>query len=125
MDITSEFLREIESHTIIISDCVTRCFGITKDPESNNFIMVMEYAEHGSLRQYLNDTFNSIKWVDKLQTLKHIVQGLDSIHEKGLIHRDFHCEPKNAIDNKDDDNSIGKYSESIEDSTKLNLDEDN
>ncbi|EXX70518.1 Cdc15p [Rhizophagus irregularis DAOM 197198w] len=53
--------------------------------------MVMEYAEHGSLRQYLNDTFNSIKWVDKLQTLKHIVQGLDSIHEKGLIHRDFHC----------------------------------
>ncbi|CAB4488201.1 unnamed protein product [Rhizophagus irregularis] len=81
-DITSEFLREIESHTMIISACVTRCFGITKDPESNNFMMVMEYAKN---------------------------------------------EPKNAIDSKDDDNSIGKYSESIEaiDFTKLNLDEDN
>ncbi|CAB4434991.1 unnamed protein product [Rhizophagus irregularis] len=35
-------------------------------------------------------------------------------------------EPKNAIDNKDDDNSIGEYSESIEaiDFTKLNLDKD-
>ncbi|RGB22963.1 kinase-like domain-containing protein [Rhizophagus diaphanus] len=90
-DITSEFLREIESHTIIISDCVTRCFGITKDPESNNFMMVMEYAKYGSLRQCLNNTFNSIKWVDKLNTLKYIAQGLNSIHEKGLIHRDFHC----------------------------------
>ncbi|CAB4426949.1 unnamed protein product [Rhizophagus irregularis] len=36
-------------------------------------------------------------------------------------------EPKNAIDNKDDANSFGEYSESIEaiDFTKLNLDENN
>ncbi|CAB4380732.1 unnamed protein product [Rhizophagus irregularis] len=82
MDITFEFLREIESHTMIISACVTRCFGITKDPKSNNFMMIMEYAKD---------------------------------------------EPKNAIDNyNDDDNSIGEYSESIEaiDFTKLNLDKD-
>ncbi|GBC39072.2 kinase-like domain-containing protein [Rhizophagus irregularis DAOM 181602=DAOM 197198] len=81
-DITSEFLREIESHTTIISNSVTKCFGITKDPESNNFMMVIEYAKE---------------------------------------------EPKNATDNKDDDNSFGEYSESIEaiDFTKLNLDENN
>ncbi|CAB5204477.1 unnamed protein product [Rhizophagus irregularis] len=36
-------------------------------------------------------------------------------------------EPKNAIDNKDDDNSFGEYSESIEaiDFTKLDLDKSN
>ncbi|CAB4386722.1 unnamed protein product [Rhizophagus irregularis] len=36
-------------------------------------------------------------------------------------------QPKNAIDNKDDDNSFEEYSESIEaiDFTKLNLDENN
>ncbi|CAB4442788.1 unnamed protein product [Rhizophagus irregularis] len=36
-------------------------------------------------------------------------------------------EPKNAIDNKDDDNSFGEYSESIEaiDFTKLDLDKGN
>ncbi|CAB5199968.1 unnamed protein product [Rhizophagus irregularis] len=35
--------------------------------------------------------------------------------------------PKNAIDNKDDDNSFGEYSESIEaiDFTKLDLDKSN
>ncbi|CAB5201430.1 unnamed protein product [Rhizophagus irregularis] len=32
-----------------------------------------------------------------------------------------HIEPKNAIDNKDDDNSFGEYSEAI-DFTKLDLD---
>ncbi|CAB4421189.1 unnamed protein product [Rhizophagus irregularis] len=45
MDITSEFLKEIESHTKIVSHCVAKCFGITKDPESNNFMMVIEYAK--------------------------------------------------------------------------------
>ncbi|RGB29510.1 kinase-like domain-containing protein, partial [Rhizophagus diaphanus] len=90
-DITSEFLREIESHTMIISGCVTKCFGITRDPESNNFMMVIEYAKDGSLRQYLNNRFNSIKWVDKLNILRKIAVGLKSIHKKGLIHRDLHC----------------------------------
>ncbi|CAB4426947.1 unnamed protein product [Rhizophagus irregularis] len=81
-DITSEFLREIESHTMFNSNFVTKCFGITRDPESNNFMMVIEYAKE---------------------------------------------EPKNAIENKDDDNSFGEYSKSVEaiDFTKLNLDENN
>ncbi|POG67872.1 kinase-like domain-containing protein [Rhizophagus irregularis DAOM 181602=DAOM 197198] len=90
-NITSEFLREIESHNTIVSDYVTRCFGITKDPESNNFMMVIEYAKEGSLRQYLNNIFNSMKWEDKLDNLVKIAAGLKSIHEKGLIHHDFHC----------------------------------
>ncbi|EXX64477.1 kinase-like domain-containing protein [Rhizophagus irregularis DAOM 181602=DAOM 197198] len=90
-DITSEFLREIESHTTIISNSVTKCFGITKDPESNNFMMVIEYAKEGSLRQYLNNSFNSIKWENKFDYLKDIASGLNSIHKKGLIHHDFHC----------------------------------
>ena len=39
---------------------IVRCYGITKDPETNNFMMVMEYAQHGSLRQHLNNSFNSL-----------------------------------------------------------------
>jgi serine/threonine protein kinase len=70
---------------------VTRCFGITKEPESNNFIMVMGYAKDGSLRQHLNNSFNSTKWNEKLNILRSISQGLGYIHESGLVHRDFHC----------------------------------
>ncbi|UZO23333.1 uncharacterized protein OCT59_015676 [Rhizophagus irregularis] len=124
-DITSEFLKEIESHTMIISNFVTQCFGITKDPKSNNFMMVMEYAKEGSLRQYLNNIFNSIKWVDKLNILQKIAQGLNSIHKKGLIHHDFHCDPlkrPNAEElHKLLDNLYGyEFDKQIEEADKIN-----
>ena len=69
---------------------VIRCYGITKDPETNNFMMVMYYAENGSLRQNLNKYFNSMNWLNKFGTLRDIARGLSDIHEKRLIHQDFH-----------------------------------
>ncbi|GBC35510.2 kinase-like domain-containing protein [Rhizophagus irregularis DAOM 181602=DAOM 197198] len=63
-DITAEFLNEIGSHIMTGSLYVNRCYGITKDPKS-----------------------------DKLDILGRIASGLLNIHEKGLIHRDFHCDP--------------------------------
>ncbi|POG73113.1 kinase-like domain-containing protein [Rhizophagus irregularis DAOM 181602=DAOM 197198] len=91
-DITSDFLREIENHIMIpTTSRIAHCFGITKDPESRNFIIVMAYVINGSLRQHLNNSFNSTKWDEKLKILKNITKNLKYIHEKGLIHRDFHC----------------------------------
>jgi len=69
---------------------VILCFGITKDPETNNFMMVMEYAEDGSLRQNLNKNFNSMNWHKKFDILEDISIGLRDIHKKRLIHQDFH-----------------------------------
>ena len=71
--------------------CVVYCRGITKDPKTNNFMMVMNYAENGSLRQHLNNSFNSMNWNGKLGTLQNIANGLKDIHNNGLIHHDFHC----------------------------------
>ena len=51
----------------------------------------MEYAQYGSLRQYLDKSFNSLNWNEKLYQLYFITAGLSRIHEKGLIHHDFHC----------------------------------
>ncbi|GBB97327.1 hypothetical protein RclHR1_02970002 [Rhizophagus clarus] len=91
-DITAEFLREIELH-IVVGDSlsVINCHGITKDPESNNFMIVMTYAQNGSLRQYLNKSFNSMSWKEKLSILQMTAYGLNNIHRERLIHRDFHC----------------------------------
>ena len=58
----------------------------------------MEYASDGSLRQYLNNNFSSLDWTGKLYNLLFIARGLSIIHEKGLIHRDFHC--RNILNKK-------------------------
>ncbi|POG78664.1 kinase-like domain-containing protein [Rhizophagus irregularis DAOM 181602=DAOM 197198] len=52
--------------------------------------MVMELID-GSLRQYLNNNFISLDWEQKLVNLQGIARGLKNIHNKGLIHHDFHC----------------------------------
>ncbi|POG63166.1 kinase-like domain-containing protein, partial [Rhizophagus irregularis DAOM 181602=DAOM 197198] len=54
-------------------------------------MIVMGYVINGSLRQHLNNSFNSTKWSGKFDTLLKIAQGLVYIHRKGLVHRDFHC----------------------------------
>ena len=64
---------------------IVQCYGITKDPETNNFMMVIAYAENGSLRQYLNNNFNSLSWNEKLNNLLHIALGLGGNHDgKGI-----------------------------------------
>src|SRR4051794_24382520 len=73
------------------SDDIVQCYGITKDPKTSNFMMVMKYINNGSLRQHLNTNFNSFDWKSKLYNLCQIVKGLNSIHMKKLIHHDFHC----------------------------------
>ena len=52
------------------------CYGITQDPKTNNFMMIMNYAENGSLRQSLNNRFNSMNWNEKLDILIQIARGL-------------------------------------------------
>ncbi len=73
------------------SEDIVRCYGITKDPETNDFMMVMQYIENGSLRQHLNNNFNSFDWKKKLNNLFWIATGLKDIHKNKLIHQDFHC----------------------------------
>ncbi|EXX64492.1 Ipl1p [Rhizophagus irregularis DAOM 197198w] len=91
-DITVDFLKEVESNILVRGyvDCIVPCFGITKDPKTNNFMMVMD-LKNGSLRQYLNNNFISLNWKQKLTSLYNIACGLRNIHNKGFIHRDFHC----------------------------------
>src|ERR1044072_7178116 len=73
------------------ANSVVYCYGITKDPKTNNFMMVMNYATDGNLRHHLNNNFNSMNWSTKLDTLRDIARGLKGIHDNGLIHHDFHC----------------------------------
>ncbi|GBC40554.2 kinase-like domain-containing protein [Rhizophagus irregularis DAOM 181602=DAOM 197198] len=90
---TSEFINEITMHCKTIMDgsiSVFRVYGITQDPETKNYMMVLNYAENGSLRTYLDKNHYELTWYIKISYLWHITLGLKSIHEKELIHRDLH-----------------------------------
>ncbi|RHZ64103.1 hypothetical protein Glove_326g80 [Diversispora epigaea] len=90
-DMTDDFLKEVISHGITSSnDFIIQCYGIIKDPDTNNNIMVMEFAEDGSLHQDLLINFDKIAWQTKLERLYCIATGLEQIHNNNMIHRDLH-----------------------------------
>jgi serine/threonine protein kinase len=69
---------------------IMKCFGITQEPDTHNYALVLEYMESGDLRKYLNKNFNSITLEQKLIIIKYICYGLYIIHDKKLIHKDLH-----------------------------------
>jgi hypothetical protein len=39
---------------------------MTKDPETQEFMMIMQFADQGNLRHFLSRNFNNILWKDKI-----------------------------------------------------------
>ena len=81
---------QITLHHKINTFSIIKLYGITQDPETKNYIMVLDYAEHGSLRNYLDKEYDKLSWDNKFYYLWRIALGLSNIHEKELIHRDLH-----------------------------------
>ncbi|RHZ55142.1 hypothetical protein Glove_420g55 [Diversispora epigaea] len=65
-------------------------FGITKEPETHEYMMVFEYFKGGNLRNYLNNNFNNIHWDNKLVYLGDLAFKFSEIHKLDIVHRDFH-----------------------------------
>ncbi|POG79854.1 kinase-like domain-containing protein [Rhizophagus irregularis DAOM 181602=DAOM 197198] len=53
-------------------------------------MFIMKYANGGDLHNYLQENFAEITWKKKLHILWRISDGLQTIHEKDFVHRDFH-----------------------------------
>ncbi|PKC58017.1 kinase-like protein, partial [Rhizophagus irregularis] len=71
-------------------ECIIKCHGITKDPITKELMFIMKYANGGDLHNYLQKNFAEITWKKKLHILWRISDGLQTIHEKDFVHRDFH-----------------------------------
>ncbi len=53
-------------------------------------MLIMDYYESGDLKYYITKKFYDINWINKLNILKYIINGLDHIHNQKFIHRDLH-----------------------------------
>ncbi|EXX64757.1 uncharacterized protein OCT59_007099 [Rhizophagus irregularis] len=83
--------RDIQFHNNII-----KFYGIAKfDPEndnvqSKNYLLVMEYADSGPLKNYLKENFNILTWNDKYNLAYQLACAVSCIHNEGIVHRDLH-----------------------------------
>ncbi|GBB97685.1 hypothetical protein RclHR1_03040002 [Rhizophagus clarus] len=81
--------REVDYH-----DNIIRCHGITKFKSENHinngYMLVMEYANGGSLRRYLKNNFSKLTWDDKYLMAYQIACAVSCLHNEGIVHRDLH-----------------------------------
>ena len=49
----------------------------------------MEYADGGSLKNYLKENFDNLTWGDKYKFAFQLACAVSCLHEEGIIHRDL------------------------------------
>ncbi|EXX74211.1 uncharacterized protein OCT59_003761 [Rhizophagus irregularis] len=89
-NITDKFLNEVKEYSINKSSNILNIYGISQNPNTKEYIMVLQYAKEGNFNHWMNKNYKYFNWKDKLSALLNIINGLKEIHQKNLVHRDFH-----------------------------------
>ncbi|RIA78991.1 kinase-like domain-containing protein [Glomus cerebriforme] len=61
-------------------------FGFTKEPNSEDYFLVTEYANGGNLRKYLKENYQKLSWHDKMKLAIDLTSGLQCIHSHYIAH---------------------------------------
>ncbi|GBB89299.1 hypothetical protein RclHR1_00160015 [Rhizophagus clarus] len=75
---------------------IIRFYGITKIESENkidqtkNYSLVMEYADGGTLRDYLKNNFDRLTWNDKYYLAYQLAYSVSCLHDEGIVHRNLH-----------------------------------
>ncbi|RHZ89782.1 hypothetical protein Glove_11g46 [Diversispora epigaea] len=86
-----KFMKELTNILAVnYHDNIIKFYGISIDPSTETYYLVMQYAKDGDLRTYLQYNFNTLDWKIKIQMAKDITSGLCYIHGKNIVHRDLH-----------------------------------
>ncbi|CAG8840680.1 26198_t:CDS:2, partial [Gigaspora margarita] len=107
--ILENYLEYIKSHYPFPNYKVSNYLGITQDPQTKNFMIVIEYAENGDLHKFISKKFYTLSWYEKLRILQDIAYGIERIHSKQIIHQDLH--PGNILVYNNSERSYTKISD--------------
>ncbi|KAF0396848.1 kinase-like protein [Gigaspora margarita] len=95
------FKRELECLYKVNHQNIVKFHGIARDKSTNNFMLVLQYADNGNLREFLQQKYEGnvykISWVELIQIAMDITHGLEHLHDYDIIHRDLHS--KNILIN--------------------------
>ncbi|KAF0539143.1 kinase-like domain-containing protein [Gigaspora margarita] len=91
-----EIVKELKLHCKAdIHSNIIRLLGVTQnkdntDSSSTHYILVLEYADSGTLRSYLQKNFKELSWKDKINFASQIASAVKCLHAEEIIHRDLH-----------------------------------
>ncbi|CAB4415529.1 unnamed protein product [Rhizophagus irregularis] len=71
--------RDIQFHNNII-----KFYGVAQ------FDPVMEYADSGTLKNYLKENFDNLTWNDKYNLAYQLASAVSCLHNEEIVHRDLH-----------------------------------
>ncbi|CAB4393543.1 unnamed protein product [Rhizophagus irregularis] len=95
-DLLDAFIHELKMHLHLnYSDRIIRYFGISLDPKTNEYLLIMQYANGGDLQNHLKNDFKNLTWNDKKKLAFQIADGLNYLHNENILHRDLHS--KNIV----------------------------
>ncbi|RHZ79856.1 hypothetical protein Glove_140g79 [Diversispora epigaea] len=79
------FIGEIKRYRKLeINDGILKFYGIIKQENTNNYMIILEYANEGSLRQYLKANFQKLDWNAKLNLAQQIATILMFLHSNDI-----------------------------------------
>ncbi|CAG8526443.1 21913_t:CDS:2 [Gigaspora margarita] len=89
-----ELINDVQKYQKIDShDNILKLFGLTtiKD-KSDKYMLIVEYADNGTLRNYLKNNFDTLNWDDKLRLAKQLTIAVMHLHSNNIIHGNIHSE---------------------------------
>ncbi|GET54543.1 kinase-like domain-containing protein [Rhizophagus irregularis DAOM 181602=DAOM 197198] len=87
-EIVNEFKlqQKVDFHDNIIRFC-----GVTKENDnSEKYLLVIEYADGGTLQNYLKDHSSNLTWNDKFNLALQLAHAVSYLHDEEIVHRDLH-----------------------------------
>ncbi|GBC08653.1 hypothetical protein RclHR1_00830004 [Rhizophagus clarus] len=87
-DVIEEIINELHRNGDF-NNVIMETYGITKT-NSDNYFLVVEYADRGSLRSYLDTNLLSLDWRDKYRLALQLSKAIEYLHEREIVHKDLH-----------------------------------
>ncbi|CAG8633963.1 15873_t:CDS:2 [Cetraspora pellucida] len=82
-----EIMRALQN---LDDDNLMQLYGVSQDLESTNCMLVLQYADSGNLREFLDH--KELPWTNKLRIARDIAYGLRHLHKAGVVHGDLHTQ---------------------------------
>ncbi|RIA85013.1 kinase-like domain-containing protein, partial [Glomus cerebriforme] len=69
---------------------LTILHGITQDPKTKEYLIVMDYGTRGDLKNHLKCVLHEVLWGNKVEYLYDLSRQLYGIHKTGTVHCNLH-----------------------------------